>query len=125
MAWPGKQPKKEIIDGSSLSIGLPESQVELQKEIIHPESDFSDMNMDLVVSNLGPNELYLVRENLELAGHLDLLDLKKASAFFGRNATIMVVTARAKAGFERRMLATQILQQTKETGQKKDKKGEF
>lgn len=125
MAWPGKAPKKEIIDGSSLSIGLPESTVELQKELIHPESDFSDMNMDLVVSNLGPNELYLVRENLELSGHLDLLGLDKASEFFKRNATILAVTARSKAGFERRMLATQILQQTKETGEKKQNKGAY
>lgn len=110
-------------DTSSIAINIPESAIELQKELIHPESEWSDMDMDLVVSNLGPEDLYRVRENLEIAGHCAFLGLKKANSFFVRNSSILLNSARSKFGFERKMSATQIVQQQKEIGQSEKKGG--
>ena len=81
----GRKQQGEFTDASNLNVNLPENAIELQKALIHPESEWGDMNMDLVVSNLGPIELFLVRENLELAGQLGLLGLDKAANFLKKH----------------------------------------
>ena len=121
----GRPKEPEIMDQRNMNVYLPENARELQQTLIHPESEWGAMNMDTVVSNLGPNELYLVRENFELAGHLGILGLKEGSAFFDRNAQIILNTARSKFGFERKMLATQIVQASKDYERQDKRKRRF
>ena len=109
-----REPEMQMPDQSNFNVNLPESGVELQKALIHPEAQWNDMLMDVVVSNLGERELYIVREYLDMAGNSELLELPELADFCRRQAMIILNTARSRGGFERRMLATSIIQQARE-----------
>lgn len=90
---------------------MPENNFAFNTELITPDAKqlFIEINKDLVVSNLDKSDMGLARNIIEMVGHLNYLGLDEAGAYFMRDVYSITNTARSRDGFDRRLMATQII----------------
>jgi len=112
----------------------PESAIELQQFVINPDAKivfdeedqefpFADITKDFTVSNIQEWEKTILWGRIELAGHAKKLGMKNYYQMQLRDIYGLLNLARSRAGFERRMLATTIQQQSRDISLEQKKKG--
>jgi hypothetical protein len=122
----------------------PENIIDFNNQIIKPaikdvvlEHMFDDLTQDMNLSNLDFNDMFLVRQNMDLAGHfIQMSEIQRdnkqeayanasirCAELFIRDAHIVLNTARSKNGFERIQLTTVNIRQSKSLDNNRQKPG--